>query len=49
MCYQKGGGNVSFILKKIKKQDAYPGKFQKKNKSAAVSLSQTCRSKIFVT
>ena len=32
MYHQKGGGNVSFILKKINKQDAYPCKFQKKLK-----------------
>ena len=51
MCHQKGGCNVSFTLKKIKKQNAYPCKFQKKkkNESATVSLSQMCCSKIFVT
>ena len=32
MYHQKGGCNVSFILKKIKKQNAYPCKFQKKIK-----------------
>ena len=32
MYHQKGGCNVSFILKKIKKQNAYPCKFQKKLK-----------------
>ena len=44
--HQKGGCNVSFIWKNIKKQNAYPCKFQKKNKSAAVSLSQMCSSKL---
>ena len=39
MYHQKGGCNVAFISKKIKKQNAYLCKFQKKNKSAAVSLS----------
>ena len=32
MYHQKGGGNVSFFLKKIKKQNAYPCKLQKKLK-----------------
>ena len=48
MYHQKGGYNVSFILKKIEKQNAYPCKFKKKIKTAAVSFSQMCRSKIFV-
>ena len=32
MYRQKGGRNVSFISKKIKKQNVYPCKFQKKLK-----------------
>ena len=37
------------FFKKIKKQNAYPCKFKIKIKGAAVSLSQMCRSKMFVT
>ena len=44
MYHQKGSGNVSFILKKIKKENV-----SEKIKIAAVSLSQIYRSKIFVT
>ena len=37
------------LLEKMKKQNAYPCKFQKKIRRAAVSLSKMSCSKIFVT
>ena len=39
MYHQKGGGNVSFILRKIKKQNAYSCKFQKNEKCRCVIVT----------
>ena len=40
---------IFLSFEKIKKKNAYPCKFQKKIKRAAVSFSEMCRSKIFMT